>query len=377
MQARRQLVILQYYLNIIRKKWWLELACLLGGWMIALLVALVMIPQYQASATFIVAPNPNLISSRDMVTSLDTLDNMSIISTYADILRSERIYDNSLANLDLNPDEAEIYLRTVDIQTDSKILQLNIEGPDPISAAVMANAIGENSIAYIKGIYQVYDIAFLDLAKIPIKPVRPQPLRSGLMGAGIGLIFGIFLAVIGEQLRASIEMVREKVVTDSLSGAFTEVHFRRLIALEISGSTIDPISLGLISLDGIQGLVEALPEPVQRSLLHTVAETLDDQLRGNDVIGRWGKAGFGLILKATPGSAAARTFERIRHVLLEPVMLTTGELINLEPMIGLTCLRNEDDTANTLIANAEHALELARHSDRHTVFFDHCKEDGA
>ena len=370
-------MILQYYLNIIRKRWWLELTCLLGGWIIALLAALVMVPQYQASATFIVAPNPNLISSRDMVTSLDTLDNMSIISTYADILRSERIYDNSLTDLDLNPAEAEIYLRTVDIQTDSKILQLNIEGPDPISAAVMANAIGENSIAYIKGIYQVYDIAFLDLAKVPIEPVRPQPLRNGLMGAGIGLIFGIFLAVIGEQLRASIETVREKIVTDSLSGAFTEAHFRRLIAQEISESPVDPISLGLISLDGIQGLIEALPEPVQRSLLHTVAEILDDQLRGNDVIGRWGKASFGLILIATPGSAAVRTFERIRHVLLEPVMLTTGELINLEPMIGLTCLKNEDDTANTLIANAEHALELARQSDRHTVFVDHCKEDGA
>ena len=370
-------MILNYYLSVIRKQWWLSAACFLGGWVIALAMALVMVPQYRASTTFIVAPNPNLISSRDMVTSLDTLDNMSIISTYADILRSERIFDSTLADLDLNSDDVKTYLRIVDIQTDSKILQLNIEGPDPTRAAVIANTVGENSIAYIKGIYQVYDIAFLDLAKIPEEPVRPQPLQNGLIGAGIGLAIGIFLAVIGEQLRSTIETIRTRLITDPLSGAFTEAHFRRLIALEISESPTSPISLGLISLDSIKGLAEALPEAVLRRLMHHVAAILDEQLRGNDVIGRWGKTGFGLILKATPGAAAERTFERIRHVLVAPITLETGEQVSLEPMIGLTCSGTGEDTANTLIFNAEHALERASQSDRHTFYYDSCEEESA
>ena len=370
-------MILKYYLTIIRKQWWLAVACLLGGWVIALITALVVIPQYQASVTFIVAPNSNLISSRDMVTSLDTLDNMSIISTYADILRSERIYDNTLAQLDLNPEIAENYQRSVEIQTDSKILQLNVEGPDPASSAVMANAIGENSIAYIKGIYQVYDIAFLDLAKIPKDPIHPQPLRNGLIGAGIGLIVGVFLAIVGEQLRSSFETIRTRLITDPLSGVFTEAHLRRLFAQEIAESSVDPVSLGLISLDGIQDLADVLPEAVLRRLLHNVAAMLDEQLRGNDIIGRWGKTGFGLILKATPGNAATRTLERIRLVLVKPVILETGEQLNLEPMIGLTCLKTEEDTANTLIADAEHALELARQSDQRTFFFNRCEEENA
>jgi diguanylate cyclase (GGDEF)-like protein len=242
---------------------------------------------------------------------------------------------------------------------------------------VIINAIGEKSIAYIKGVYQVYDIAFLDFAKIPQEPVRPQPLRNGLIGAGIGLLLSIFLVVVGGQLRSSVDALRKRLIKDPLSGAYTAAHFNRLIDLEISKSPVEIFSLGLISLDGIRGLVEELPDHVLRNLFHRVVEILNDQLRGNDEIGKWKNASFSLILKGTPGDPAARTFERIRQALAEPIMLTTGEKINLEPIIGLTCLKDEDITVNMLFTDAVHALDLARHSDPQTYLFNRSEGENA
>ncbi len=107
-----------------------------------------------------------------------------------------------------------------------------------------------------------------------------------------------------------------------------------------------------------------------RDLLHKVTDILRRQLRGNDIVGRWSRSSFSLLLPGTPGAAATRTMERIRQALTEPIAIeATNESVSLEPCIGITERLKEDEPSKLLIERAENALEQARQSEKKTVFF--------
>ena len=93
----------------------------------ALIWSVLVTPMYRASAKFLVYPNNTLTSSRDVVSSLDTLDKRTISTTYADILDSNRVYQDTISRLQL--DEAVLKEMRVysEVQTDTNILVLHVE----------------------------------------------------------------------------------------------------------------------------------------------------------------------------------------------------------------------------------------------------------
>jgi len=363
-------VIVQFYLRTIQRAWWFIAITTLLGLTISLGISYFTTPLYRASASLIVYPNANLTSSRDMVTSLDTLDKRSITSTYEDILNSKRVYNEALKGLKLDPMELANYTHWTAVHPESNTIEVLVEGPNPQTLTELANDIAKNGINYIKGIYQVFDITFLDTASIPTIRVKPKALRDGAIAFGIGFLAGFLLAVLSEQVRAPLETLRRRVITDRFSSAYTFRHFKRLLEQEIARRPLEPFSLALLDLEGLHELVEALPEPVLTSLLHTVTTILRNQLRGNDVVGRWHQTAFALMLPSTPGPAATRTMERIRQALSVPITLeATGETVSLIPSVGLTERQQEDEPSSVMIQHAEMALEKARQSDKKTVLY--------
>jgi diguanylate cyclase (GGDEF)-like protein len=357
-------VILRHNVQMIKKGWWLVAVVTLLFWVISLSISYTAKPMYRAFATFIVSPNPNLTSSRDVLSSLDTLGNDSVISTYADILNSNRIFNDTVAVLNLGEEDLDGYEPSVTINQDSNILELSVSGPDPEMVAVLTNNIGQNAIIYIKGTYQVFDMTFLDQAIVPQKHVSPQPLRDGGIAAGIGFLVGILLAVGSETIRVPLELLRERMTVDQVSNAFTQRHFRRCVESELASNLVDPMSLGIIDLAGLEDLIDVVPEGVLCRLMQEITAILRNLLRGNDCVGRWGHSGYAILLPATPGLAAQHTLERIRQMLSKPIAVADGwDAITMEPSIGLSTRQTGDETATMLIRNAELALEQARESD--------------
>ena len=362
-------MIFRYYFRIIQQTWWLIAVAALAAWTISLGISYTSTPLYRASASLIVFPNASLTSSRDVVTSLDTLDKRSITSTYEDILNSERVFEETIKTLNLEKPDAANYKRYTVVQADSNTINLVVEGPNPRLSARIANGISENSIRYIKGIYQVFDISFLDQAVPPVVRFRPQALQNGAISLGIGFLLGSLLAIVIEQLRVPLETLRKRSITDKITSAYTTRHFNYLLDQELARSPTEPLSLALLELEGLQEVVDALPVGVLTSLMTDVTENLRRQLRGNDIIGRWSQTVYVLMLPGTPGSPAARTMERIRMALTSPVKVsTTGETILLAPCIGLTDRTDENEPSSEIIQRAETALQRARQSDQKTTF---------
>lgn len=351
---------MKLYLRMLQRGWWIIVLTMLVALIIALLMAYIVTPVYRATARFAVSPNASLAaSSRDVVTSLEALDKRSIILTYAEFLNSNRIYEETLQALHLDPTQMLDYTHTTTALPDANILELSVEGTDPQLAASLANTLGQNAVQQIKDLYQVYDINLLDPATVPLIPIRPQPLRDAGLAAALGFILGAALAILREQIRIPLDAYRQRVSLDPVSLVFNRRHFMRQVEEEIAANPNDPLSLGLLELPTLQDLIESMPEALIQSLLRQVAGILRNELRGNDIIGRWNNSTFALLLPATPQSAADRTMERIRRTLSKPLVLDEyGERVELQPYTS-TSTYQKDDTAVGLAERAERDLQLS------------------
>jgi capsular polysaccharide biosynthesis protein len=316
-------------------------------------------PLYRASATFLVYPNTNLTSSRDVVSSLDTLDKRTISSTYADILISARVYNDTIKRLQLD----EKFLTDInvfaEVQPDTNVLILNVEGSDPKLVTLLANNIGQNGIGFIKSIYQVFDISFLDFAVEPEVPFHPRPLIYCLIAAGIGFVTGLVFIILGEALRVPLETLRERAQMDKQSLAFNRNYILKALSQEILKKKEEPLALSFIHLQGLDDLVDGLPEHYLTVVLQNVVKRLHAMLRGNDRVARWNNLVFSVMLPSTPENPAKKTVERLLQSLEEPVQIDTGDFISLDPVAGLV-FRKPEDTLNTVSERGENALEQAR-----------------
>ena len=356
---------IKIYIQMIRRGWWIILLTSLVSMFVALLLAYLATPLYQATTRFIVSPNPEIIESRDIVDSLATLDRRSIITTYAEFMSSDRVYNETITDLQLNSVDLIPYQLTTVVLPDTNILELTVEGPDPLTCALLANAIGQSGVQYIRQLYQVYDISALDPAYVPVYPFSPQPVRDTVLALALGAVLGIAMAIVSEQLRIPLEALRMRNAMDSASSAYNRRYFERLLeGVNIQAREENDIfSLCLIRLEGLSDFLDTLPTPILNRVLRHTSTTLHKELKGTDIIGRWDQDTFGIILPSTPFNPAHNAMKRVRWALTEPVQITEdGEVLELNPRVGIA-RSQENETLEALMIRAEKELADARHSE--------------
>jgi diguanylate cyclase (GGDEF)-like protein len=351
---------IRLYFQMLKRGWWLILLVALVAMAISLGISYMSVPQYEAVARFLINPNASLTVGRDVVNSLDTLDRRSIVSTYAEVMNSNRIYADTLASLRLQALDLKDYTYEAVVLPDSNVLQLTVMGPNPQVAAALANAIGYQAISFTSRLNQVYDVAFLDQAVPPEEPYSPQPLRDASLAFVLGAVLGGVLAILREQIGTPIEALRRRNIFDSTSSAFTRRYFQRSLEEAQARSITGNVALGLIQLDGLSGLIETLPPVLSQQVLVEVTHKLRNELRGNDIVGRWGETEFAVMLPSTPVTAAERTMDRVRQALSEPIYIgQSNDSVCLEPYVAMAVSQSQE-SVSSLISRAEDALAQSR-----------------
>lgn len=257
----------------------------------------------------------------------------------------------------LDPMELEEYTRSTVVLPDANILSLTVTGPDPELVAAITNKVGGNAILAITELYKVYDIQPLDPAVIPLIPISPKPVRDGAIAIVLGLVLGAALAIVREEIRIPLDAYRQRLNMDPVSNVFNRKHIERIFN-EIA--SIDPeqvVSLGMIRFNAVAEMIDSAPLGVLQQLLRQITAVLKDQVRGNDILGRWDDSTFIFILPATGRDAALRTMERIRSTLVNPMrMEILDEFINLRPYVSIAEIQ-PGDTGLEAAERAENQLE--------------------
>jgi capsular polysaccharide biosynthesis protein len=360
---------IKFYLRIIQRSWWLILISAIVAVNLSLVYSYYFVtPMYESVARFIVSPNIKNIESRDLVNSLEALDKRSIISTYAEVLNSGQIINGTMELLLAKPDEFIEYTTSVTVLPDANIIRFSVKGPDPQVAAMLANSIGQYAINYIKNLYVIYNIDFLDKASAPAEPYQPQPFQDAGLALLVGMVIGIGLAVFRDQLSSSLDKLGQRNMFDAESRAYSRTHFERLLRQEIADHPDNILSIGLIQLSGIEEYYDSLPQAYMNQIMRKVNETLKYQLRGNDVVGRWSKLQFSVLLPSTDGISAKRRLARISEILGQQFSLDeNGEFdVQLDPRIGLA-ERQNDEYIPVLMSRTEEALGVSMQSGKEKV----------
>lgn len=347
---------------MIQKGWWIIVLALLTTLNVVLIIDMFSTPIYEATTRMILLPNTDSFAGKDFISSLTSLDNSSIVTTYADVFDSEFNIQAFTSTLNLPDEEFEKYTQNTVILPDSNVLEVYVTGPGAEIAAQWANGVARTGIDYMKGLYQVYDINILDAAVVPEQPISPQPVRDLTLGGVLGLLVGVILAILRDQLRIPLEAYRQRRLVDSQSSAFNRVHFESLIGEQTETSKTDGnvFSLVMIKLNGLAEYYDTLPQQVLNRLLTDIVGVLKAGLRGNDSVGRWDEFTFSLLLPDTPIKAAQTIKGRLLKALTPPMPLASlDEKISLNPVVGTSAFTDDATSDGITLAAIKSMNEKA------------------
>lgn len=362
---------LQLYLQTITRGWWIIALIVLAAFTAVLVFTYFATPLYRTSTRLLVTPGPTLLADRerDVIDSLSTLDRRSIVATYAEILKSRRVFDETAEMLQLDPLQLNDYQVSAVVLPETSVLELSVQGPHPQTVAMLANNISERAIGYMKDLYVVYDVNLLDRATVPTRAVSPTPVRDATVAVLLALVFGTVLAVLWGRFNEEIsgQSLTQFLRTDHTSSAFTRSYFMKRVKEEIRHGQPDLGAIGIIQLDGLRNVLTA-PNLTQ-DVLQQLVLIMRSELKRDAVIARWNEVSFAVLLPQTSGSAATRTLEDIQQALSQPINVSDEDVkLFLAPHIGVATYR-DNASAQEWVNEAELAVAEAHQNGEKIVFF--------
>ena len=353
---------IKLYLRMLQRSWWIIVLTALIAVCAALMASYLATPMYESTARYIISPNPTYLKNGvdyNLIYSLDTLDKRTIITTYAEVLNSPRIYNDTVQALKLTALDMLGYSYSAVVLPETNIIEFSVQGPDPKLVAALTTSMGQRAVNYVESLYQVYDMTLLDPATVATEPISPQPLRDAGVALVVGLVLGAGLALLNELLRTPFHSFLQRRTLDEESLALNRETFEHNLK-DAAVSSEKDFCLCLVQLEGLRDYVELLPQGTMENVLRRVTQVLREQLRGNDLVGRWDQLDFAVLLSGTNGDAALNTMNRVRGALTAPVRLDVSEEeVHLDPKIGIAEYR-VGDTDLLLINHTNKALELAK-----------------
>ncbi|MBV7316145.1 GGDEF domain-containing protein [Shewanella sp. NIFS-20-20] len=191
---------------------------------------------------------------------------------------------------------------------------------------------------------------------------------SNLVLEGKSIIIQTFLDI---SERKHLEgQLRRLAQTDSLTGCFNRGHFNSIATTNLANcqELQQPFSLLAMDLDKFKGINDTYGHAGGDAVLIAFCERTQQQLRQEDVFGRFGGEEFIVALSNTNHKDAKDIAERIRqHFSVEPI-IHAQQTIHASVSIGLITSNGSKDTLEDLLKQADEYLYLAKNNGRNQVY---------
>ena len=170
------------------------------------------------------------------------------------------------------------------------------------------------------------------------------------------------------ELEQKNKILEELAVTDGLTKIYNHKHIIDRLTSEINGSKRHGNSLSIImfDIDYFKNINDTYGHPFGDKVLVKVSNTIKEELRSIDEIGRYGGEEFLVILRNTDKEGSFIAADRIR----ESIELITWDVDGFKVTIsgGICTLDNEN--ASELIMKADQGLYSAKKKGRNRIEYD-------
>ena len=165
-------------------------------------------PTYAASAKVFVGPRS--IERDDAAGALQELTmSQQFVSSYAEILKSRPLAELVVekTNASISPGELTERIETK-IIPDTRLIEVTVSAPSPAAAATYANSLVTTFVEDQDNRFgggALVTASVLERALEPEDPVSPKPVQNGIVGGLLGIMLGIGIAFVLEQLDLTVK----------------------------------------------------------------------------------------------------------------------------------------------------------------------------
>ena len=358
---------LKIYLRILLKKWWIVLPAFLITFTSTIVFTFTQAPTYRAVATFVVTPTSSFEDIKSFASGLDMLSRRTeIATTYTEVAISHLIRNQASEILGLSQSQRENLAVESKLRAGTNVLEITVEGSDPVLVRDFANTVGVQTIAYVQDLFETYSLSPLDEAATPDFPTRPNKMLNLALGGVFGLTLGVGLAFLSTYLQTPLENVTNLGIFDDETGVYNSRYFKQRLGEEMSRAKRNeyPLSLAFINVDQLGIIDGSLPPQAHGGALRQVAVFLKQYLRQEDIIARLGETVFALLLPDVPEEKAQTMIEKLQtRVAWTPFELErSGVKLNLTSAAGVVAYNYNGTVQDEFLAQAHRALQQAEAS---------------
>lgn len=177
------------------------------------------------------------------------------------------------------------------------------------------------------------------------------------------------LEAANDELGEAVVRLRKMARTDGLTGLLNHRAFFE--ALEIGLQQADrgdrPLCLLMVDVDHFKRFNDTHGHPAGDRVLAEVANLLQQNLRGTDVIGRYGGEEFAILLVDAGRDAAIRVAEKLRNAIRDKDFETATGVEQITISIGIGAFPEDARLPGDLVVRADDALYRAKSLGRDRV----------
>lgn len=171
-------------------------------------------------------------------------------------------------------------------------------------------------------------------------------------------------------LRQEVDVLKEQVRTDALTGLYNFRFFSDALPLEMerASRSFQPLSLIVLDIDHFKGFNDHWGHEVGNRALSHVAQLIGLTIRKLDFACRFGGEEFVILLPNTDLRQAMNVAERLREIIANTPLLHEQDSITITASLGVDEYRgNYSDSPESFLERVDAWLYQAKHAGRNCV----------
>lgn len=192
-------------------KWFIIAAtCLVFVIFGAVYTLFIQTPMYNSYTTMVLTMNNDNASSNQTITTSDITLNKNLISTYRGIMKSRRILNQVISNLDLTISVDQLKKEiTVTTDDDTELIRISVNNPDGEVAKDVANEIARVFSNDIVNIYSIKNVSIIDYAEVSANPYNISLLKQVVLMLLVGLVLSMAVVFVMFYFDTTIKSTEE------------------------------------------------------------------------------------------------------------------------------------------------------------------------
>ena len=167
-------------------------------------------PLYQSNTTIVLVGE-----NKSGYSQTESQLNQNLIGTYSQIIKSRKVLNQVIENLDLKmtADELAQYITTSSVE-DTEIIQITVNNPKAKDAQKITDEVAKVFSKEIKDIYNLENVTIIDKAELTKTPYNVNYLKDNVIYLVVGLVlsFGVvFVMYYFDTSIKSSDIVEEKL----------------------------------------------------------------------------------------------------------------------------------------------------------------------